>query len=98
MPVAMRMVISACGLPARTPASSWGIVMRLGTGRVWSLVMISTRRFPFASEASPGELMGDASARRTISSCASPEGAVWRGASTARSRPCGICAICFPLP
>ncbi len=67
-PVAIRMVISASGLPARISSKRMGRVILLGTARVWSLVTKVTRFFPFASSESRGEPMGFARASRTSSS------------------------------
>ena len=42
-----------------------GIMYLLGTGRVWSLAMITTFFFPFASWHSPGDPSGRSSAALT---------------------------------
>ena len=67
-PVAMRMVISAAGFPLRISRSRTGIIILLGTGRVWSLAMTTTCRFPAASSASGLLPMGCITARSTSSS------------------------------
>ena len=48
-PVAIKIVMSAWGLPRRMAASIGGIMIRLGTGRVWSLAMMTIFSFPSAN-------------------------------------------------
>ena len=63
--MAMRMVISASGLPFLISASRMGKVILLGTARVWSLVTRVTVFLPLAISDSRGEPMGFSSASFT---------------------------------
>ncbi|MPN49771.1 hypothetical protein SDC9_197393 [bioreactor metagenome] len=67
-PVATRRVISILGLPSRSSASMKGMMCLLGTGRVWSLIIIVAVFLPLASSHSRGESTGSAIAFFTMSS------------------------------
>jgi hypothetical protein len=67
-PVETRSVILAPGLPFLISASMGGIITLLGTGRVWSLHIITTFFLPSAITLSFGVPIGFSSARIT-SSC-----------------------------
>ena len=67
-PVATSRVMSISGLPCRSSASMKGMMCLLGTGRVWSLMMMVQVFLPLASSDSLGESMGLAMASSTSSS------------------------------
>ena len=66
-PVATRSVTSISGLPSRSSASMAGRISRLGTGRVWSEMMMTQFFFPRASSRRRGLSTGLSIAARTIS-------------------------------
>ncbi len=55
------MVISKPGLPRRSSCNNGGKIAWLGTGRVWSLAIITAVRLPLASTDATGEPIGSAS-------------------------------------
>lgn len=65
--VATSSVTSMSGFPSRSSSSMLGMISRLGTGRVWSEMMITQFFFPRASSLRRGLSIGLSIARRTIS-------------------------------
>ena len=72
-PVATSRVTRMPGLPSRSSRSMLGRMSRLGTGRVWSEIMMTQFFLPRASSESRGEPMGASIAARTISAPGAPE-------------------------
>ena len=97
-PVAIRIVTSAHGFPARISFKRSGSVILLGIARVWSLVTSTIFLFPAASSRSRFVPMGCSSA--CLTSSASPAGGVYawmRALRTAFSAPSSTCSGRVPL-
>ena len=70
-PVASKIVISMDGLASRIRRSRIGIVILLGTGRVWSLVMMTMLDLPLTNSSKRWLPIGLSSACSTNASCES---------------------------
>ena len=90
--------MSISGFASRMRRRRIGIVTRLGTGRVWSLVMMTMRFLPLTSSSSLGLPMALSRARSTISDCVPgcslPSG--W-DSSTPRKFSSGTSIVILPL-